>query len=47
VKGLIIRNIPDAEIESCESLPHLEYIEKELTKIFSPVLPMWSASTVA
>jgi len=27
-------------------LTPVEYIERELTKIRSPVLPMWSASTV-
>jgi len=28
-------------------LAPIEYIEKELAKIYSPVLPMWSASTGA
>lgn len=46
------RVISDGNIFGAESgelckLPHLGYIEKELAKIFSPVLPMWSASTVA
>ena len=38
-----------AEVKPYQSLGYLapvEYIERELAKIRSPVLPMWSASTV-
>ena len=31
--------------QSLDYLTPVEYITKELTKIRSPVLPMWSAST--
>jgi transposase InsO family protein len=32
--------------QSLDYLAPIEYIEKELAKVYSPVLPMWSASTV-
>lgn len=47
MKRVISRNILDAESESCEKLPHLEYIEKELAKIFPSILPVWSAKALA